>query len=293
MKYVTLGNTGVEVSRIGLGGFAFGAVNRARGWDPYTDEGRADAVRVILHAVERGINYIDTAESYGDGHSEGIIGEALGRLDREELFIATKFHMDKGPDEIRASVRQSLRRLNCGHLDLVQFHGGAYGPEAARSIVEDGPADALADLREEGVIRFVGATTSEAHSLLPLLRADVLDVVQVRYNLIYQAAAHHLLNEARERGAGVVLMRPMTSGMLQWQANHLLPELAEGCDLYEVCLKFVLADSRVHVAHVGMRWPEEVDRNVALVDRFEPAVDVAEMPRSTRGIYDYQDGETT
>ena len=77
------GNTGLEVTRIALGGFPLGAVNRARGWDPYTAEGRALAIRTVHAALDAGINVIDTAPGYGDGHSEPLIGEALrGRRDR-------------------------------------------------------------------------------------------------------------------------------------------------------------------------------------------------------------------
>jgi aryl-alcohol dehydrogenase-like predicted oxidoreductase len=290
MQYVTLGRTGCEVSRIGFGGFPISAVNRARGWDPYTDQGRATAVRAVRRAVELGINYIDTAEGYGDGHSEEIIGEAIeGR--REGLFVATKVGLQRDGDGVLAVVAASMSRLRCEVLDLVQFHGGIYDGETTRRILEDGPMDALLELRRRGRVRFIGATTEEPYSIRGLLQTGLLDVIQVRYNLIYQSAAHHVLDEAMERGVGVAVMRPFTSGMLQHLAERLFPELARSVDLYELCLKFVLADSRVHVANLGMRWPEEVETNVRIVERYEPPFDVADLPRSTRGIYDAMDEE--
>lgn len=291
MKYVTLGRTGAEVSRIGFGGFPISAVNRARGWDPYSEQGRATAVQTIRRALDLGVNYIDTAPAYGDGQSESIIGEAIaGR--RDGLFVATKVTLGLDREATVRSVHDSLRRLGCEQLDLVQFHGGVYDDEVTRRILEEGPLDALLELRKQGKIRCIGATTEEPFSLLPLMQTGLLDVVQLRYNLIYQSAAHHVLDQARQQELGVTLMRPLTSGILQHLAAKLLPELASACDLYEACLKFVLSDSRVHVANVGMRWPEEVEKNVRLVDRFEPPLDVADLPRGTNKVYDAQDAET-
>ncbi len=289
MKYVTLGRTGARVSRIGMGGFPLGAVNEARAWNPYSPKGHAVACRVVRCALDHGINYLDTAEGYGNGHSESVIGEAIRGRNREGLFIATKFGMCKRPSQIEQSVHASLERLGCGYLDLIQFHGGAYGEQTTHAILDGGAMETLERLRAQGLVRFIGATSEEPWSLLPLLRSNRLDVVQVRYNLIYQCAAHHLLNEARDMNVGVVLMRPMTSGMLPMIAQNLLPELEAGCNLYEICLKYVLADSRVHTAHVGMRWPHEVEQNCRLVDSWDPTFDVADLPRSTAGVYEAQD----
>jgi aryl-alcohol dehydrogenase-like predicted oxidoreductase len=289
VRYVTLGRTGEKVSRIGFGGFPISAVNHARGWDPYSPEGRATAVGTVRRALEVGINYIDTAAAYGEGHSERIIGEAI-RGRREGLFIATKAVLGLDGEQTARSVRESIERLGCERLDLIQLHGGVYTDEVTRHVLEGGPMDALLELRRQGTVRFIGATTEEPFSLLPLMRTGLLDVVQLRYNLIYQSAAHHALDEARERGLGVTLMRPLTSGILQYLAGRLLPGLA-GCDLYEACLKYALADSRVHVANVGMRWPEEVEANARLADQFEPPFDVAELPRGTNKVYDAIDAD--
>jgi predicted aldo/keto reductase-like oxidoreductase len=117
------------------------------------------------------------------------------------------------------------------------------------------------------------------------------DVVQLRYNLIYQGAALHALPEARAAGMGVAVMRSMTSGILLQREVCLLEPTREIAKVYELAVKFVLADSRVHVANVGMRWPAEVDRNVDLVETFEPPADMAEMPRLTAGIYAAEDAD--
>ena len=88
---------------------------------------------------------------------------------------------------------------------------------------------------------------------------------------------------------GVSVMRPMTSGVLQRIADILVPDWRGAFDLYEAALKFVLSDSRVHVANVGMRSPEEVARNVTLAESFAPPMDMADLPRSTSGIYKTDD----
>ena len=83
------GRTGLEVTRLALGGYPFGGVNRARGWDPFSPDGRAGAIRTIHAALDAGINYIDTAPSYGEGNSESIVGEAT-RGRRDSFILATK-----------------------------------------------------------------------------------------------------------------------------------------------------------------------------------------------------------
>jgi len=89
----------------------------------------------------------------------------------------------------------------------------------------------------------------------------------------------------------VVTMRTMTSGVLQQQASYLAPEWQASQDLYELCLKFVLSDSRVHAGLISMRWPEEVDRNVGLIANWVPQVDLATLPRLTFEIYNAEDAK--
>ena len=286
---VRFGKTGLQVTRLGLGGYPFGGVNRARGWDPFTAEGRAMAVRTIHAALDAGINYMDTAPGYGDGNSESIIGEAThGR--RQEFVLASKVgYWGLTPRDVTASVEASLRRLRTDVIDLMQFHGGMYTQQEVDHILKEGLLDALCDLRERGLVRFIGFTVEEPWTAKPLIASGRFDTMQVRYNIAYQSAAHHVLNEARERDMGVTVMRPMSSGIFQRMASYLAPGWQEAHELYEVALKFVLSDSRVHVAHVGMRWPEEVARNVALAESFAPPFDMAELPRGTAAVYQTDD----
>jgi len=197
---------------------------------------------------------VDTAPGYGDGNSESIIGEALcGR--RDEVVLATKVGYHGSAADVRESVETSLRRLQTEVIDIIQFHGGMYTSNEVRHILDEGLLDTLETLRGEGKVRFLGFTVEEPWTARPLIAAGAFDVIQMRYNVIYQSAALNVLNQATEADLGVSVMRPMTSGILQRMASYIAPAWAEAGDLYEVCLKFVLSDSRVHVANVGMRWP--------------------------------------
>ncbi len=291
MQKVILGNTGLPVSRIGLGGYPFSGVNRARHWDPYSAAGRSTVTATIHRALDLGINYIDTAPGYGAGHSERIIGEVM-RTRRAECVLATKVGwqgLDKAA--VKEGVRASLERLGTPYVDVAQFHGGMYTEADFAHIVHGGPLDALRELRQSGEVRFIGLTAEEPWTARPFLESGEFQVVQLAYNLIYQSAALHALDEARQRGVGVVTMRTMTSGILQHILASLAPEWVRARDPYEVCLAFVLSDPRVHVALVGMRWPEEVEDNIRLMEAFEARLDVSTVPRLTAGIYGSEDAE--
>jgi aryl-alcohol dehydrogenase-like predicted oxidoreductase len=285
---VRFGRTQMEVTRLALGGYPFGGVNRARGWDPFTKKGREQAIETVHAALDAGINLIDTAPGYGEGNSESIIGEALkGR--RDEVYVATKVGYHGTAADVRESVEASLRRLQTEYVDLLQFHGGMYTAEQIDHILEQGLLTMVCRLRDEGRIRFIGFTVEEPWTAKPLIASGAFDVMQVRYNLIYQAAALHVLNEAHEADMGISVMRPMTSGILQRLISRIAPEVEKAVDVYELALEFVLSDSRVHVANVGMRWPEEIEKNAAIVARFTPVFDVADLPRMTAHIYRTED----
>lgn len=285
-----LGRTGLTVTCLGMGGFPFGGVNEAAGWNPFTPEGRQAAVGTIRHALERGITYFDTAPGYGDGNSESIYGEALEGV-TSPYTLATKcpWSGKVGAAEVLASVEASLQRLRRETVDVVQFHGGMFTEADTRHILEEGPLEGLMRLRDQGKVRFLGFTCEEPFTALPLIASGAFDVVQLRYNLLNHQAAEHVLPQAQAADMGVAVMRPMTSGILQRILRDLAPEWLAARDPFEVCLSFVLSDPRVHTALVGARWPDEVDRNIALVDGFTPPLDLSMVPLRTAGIYEEQD----
>lgn len=291
MQNIKLGRTGLNVSRIALGGYPFGGVNRANDWDPWSPEGQRSALATIHHAIDRGITYIDTAPAYGNGNSEQLIGEVM-RTRRDECVLATKVNWE-GLDKaaVIASVHASLARLHTERLDLVQFHGGMFTPEQYDHIVNGGPLEGLLELQQAGKIGFIGLTAEEPWTARQFLPHREFDVYQLAYNFIYQSAARHILNETRDADIGVVTMRTMTSGIFQRAARYLAPEWQDARDLFEVCLDFALSDSRVHAAIVGMRWPHEVDRNIEILERMPTSFDLAELPRMTVDVYKAEDAE--
>lgn len=284
------GRTGLTVTRLGMGGFPFGGVNTASGWNPFTPEGREAAIGTIRHALDRGITYFDTAPGYGDGNSERIFGDALDGV-TQAYTLATKcpWGGTTNADDVIASVEASLKRLRRDSVDVVQFHGGMFTEADTRHILENGPLDGLSRLREQGKVRFLGVTCEEPFTVLPLLASGAFDVVQLRYNLLNHQAAEVALPRAQKADVGIAVMRPMTSGILQRILRDLAPEWLAARDPYDVCLRFVLSDPRVHTALVGARWPEEVDRNIALADDFQPDLDLSAVPLRTAGIYQEQD----
>ncbi len=288
MKKRTLGRTGLEVSPIAIGGAAFAYVHRATGWDPLSEDGRKVVHATINAALDQGINYIDTAPAYGNGYSETLIGEVM-RTRRSDCVLASKVWYELDRREAVDSVHASLKRLRTDHIDILQIHGRMYTPAEVDRILNGGVLDALVELREAGKIGHVGITTEEPWTVLPFLEHAAVEVYQIAYNIIYQAAARHFLIEAAKVNAGVVTMRTMTSGIFQREMGFLAPEWQAARDLYEVSLKFVLSDSRIHAGIVGCRWAEEVGRNVALVEDWEPPVDFATMPRLTFEVYNADD----
>lgn len=284
-----LGRTGLIVSPIAMGGATFGYVHKAANWDPYSEEGRRTAIATLHHGLDRGINYIDTAPLYANGHSETLIGEVM-RTRRSECVLASKVWYELDADGAIASVQESLRRLQTDRIDIVQLHGRMYtDADRAHILGPNGPLAGLRRLRAAGTIGFIGITTEEPWTVIPFLAEADIDLYQIAYNFIYQAAARHFLIEAAKAGVAVVTMRTMTSGILPLAVRHLAPQWADALDPYEVALKFVLSDSRVHVGLVGMRFPEEVDRNIAIAANWVPPVDFATLPRLTFEVYRTED----
>ena len=284
-----LGRTGLEVSPIGLGGATFGYVHQASNWDPRSEAGREVVVATLNHGLDRGINYVDTSPLYGDGLSETLVGEVM-KSRRAECVLASKVWYELDRQGVIESVHKSLERLQTDHIDIVQIHGRMYSAADQAHILRDGgPLEGLRVLRDAGKIGFIGITTEEPWSVIPFLACPDIDVYQIAYNFIYQAAARHFLIEAARANVGVVTMRTMTSGILPLMLRHLAPEWLTAHDPYDISLKFVLSDSRIHSGLIGMRWPHEVDRNVEIATNWQPPIDFASMPRLTFEVYRAED----
>lgn len=289
MKKRILGRTGLEVSPIALGGAAFTYSHEKGGWNPKTPEGAQVVHETITTALDNGINYLDTAPAYGDGCSETLFG-AIMKTRRKDCVLASKVWYELDGDGVARSIEASLKRLQCDNIDVMQIHGRMYTPDEITH-VNTQVLPALINAREAGLIGHIGITSEEPFCLMPFLENDDVEVYQIAYNLIYQAAARHFLITAAEKNAGVVTMRTMTSGVFQREMKYLAPGMEEQFNLYEACLRFTLSDSRVHVGILGARWAREVLENIRITEEWTPPFDFADMPRLTFKVYEAEDKE--
>ncbi len=219
MHYRALGKTGWNVSEIGLGTWAMGGW-----WGPLDDRRSLASLRL---ALELGVNFIDTALVYGDGHSERLIAKALkGRASRKPVYIATKIPPKNLEWPARAMTplaaafpaswiircaEQSLRNLHADCVDLIQFHVWT-----DRWLMESEWYETVQRLKRQGKIRAFGVSINdhEPNSALALVRSGLVDTVQVIYNLFDQTPAEHLLPLCRARKVGVIVRVPLDEGGL-------------------------------------------------------------------------------
>ena len=269
MQYRTLGRTGFKVSEIGFGGAQVGIPNYMETWDPRGEREQQTIVDALNRALDLGLNYVDTAPSYGEGTSEEVLGRVVGKR-RDEIVLATKLS-DYDRDSVIASVEQSLRRLQTDVIDVLQFHGGTYPEDDLDVILNRGGLEALQKLRDEGKIRFLGFTAElPSGGVSTLIATGAFDVMQIRYNVTYQCACDFInprgvMREAEAQKMGIVTMRPLTSGIFQRLMTEAFPQLAEA-DLSGFLLNYVLSNPFVDVAIIGMRRIAEVEANNALSD---------------------------
>ena len=221
MEYVKLGNTGLEVSRICLGCMGFGDAER---WiHPWVlDEERSRPI--IKKALELGINFFDTANSYSGGASEEIVGRALkDYANRDEVVIATKvyFPMRKGPNSgglsrkaIMSEIDKSLKRLGTDYVDLYQIHRWDYNTPIEETM------EALHDVVKAGKARYIGASSMSAWQFQKALYVAEKNgwtrfvTMQSHYNLIYREEEREMLPLCKEEKIGVIPYSPLASGRL-------------------------------------------------------------------------------
>lgn len=280
MQYRTLGRTGLRVSQVGFGGAVVGIPNYLEAWDPRDPLCRETVTAALHRALDLGLNYLDTAEGYGAGASEEIMGAVIARR-RDECVVATKVS-SREPAQIRRSCEASLRRLRTETIDVYQFHGSWYDAPDVTAILDGGGLETMQALQAEGKVRFLGFTAeAPTTEVSQLVQTGVFDVVQLRYNLMYQHACDYVNNrgvmlEAKARGLGVVVMRTLTSGTFQKLMRTVAPQL-NAREVHRLLLQYVLSNPHVDVALVGMRRAAEVDENAALCDDLDGRLDLAEL----------------
>ncbi|WP_193105214.1 aldo/keto reductase [Brachybacterium sp. FME24] len=228
MEYVKLGSTGLDVSRLCVGAMGFG--DRERWIHPWVlDE---DASRpVIKHALDRGINFFDTANVYSIGRSEEILGKALvDYANREEIVLATKVHgrMHEGPNgaglsrkAILSEVENSLRRLGTDYIDLYIIHRWDY------SVPIEETMRALDDVVRSGKVRYIGASAMFAWQFLQAQHVAEVNgwtkfvSMQNHYNLLYREEEREMMPLLRATGIASTPYSPLAAGRLtrDWNAD--------------------------------------------------------------------------
>lgn len=217
MNKRVLGRSGIEVSAMGIGCWAIGG----SGWGGGADD--EESIRGIHKALEMGINFFDTANGYGDGRSERVLGRALaGR--RDQAVIATKFgYGPKGlqtqPDDIRAACEGSLERLNTDYIDLYQFHVNDYDPDKAPEIRET-----LEGLVASGKIRTYGWSTDFPAGARVFAQGANCSAIQVELNVIDDAP--DILEICEEFNLAAINRGPLAMGLLtgKYTPGKTLPE---------------------------------------------------------------------
>jgi aryl-alcohol dehydrogenase-like predicted oxidoreductase len=209
-----LGSRGPEITRLGLGASSIGG----HGWGPVDDE---ESIAAIRHAIDGGINWVDTAASYGQGHSEEIVGRAIEPYTAgEDVLVFTKCGLrwsddDPGtennltPESIRFECEKSLERLGVERIDLFQFHW----PDELGTPVEDSWGT-MVELIVEGKVRWGGVSNFDVKLLDRCEAIRHVDSVQPPLSLIDREALHEVIPWAHEHGTGVIAYSPMASGLL-------------------------------------------------------------------------------
>jgi aryl-alcohol dehydrogenase-like predicted oxidoreductase len=265
LKTVPLGTTGLEITRVGFGASAIGGSGWEYGWGPQPDD---ESIAALEHALEHGINWIDTAAAYGFGHSERIIGRALQGL-TERPYIFTKGSLLEGPgrriihnlrrDSLLGEAEASLQRLGIDAIDLYQIHS----PDPAADIDEGWTA--LAELKERGLVRHIGVSNFNVEQLHRIQQIAPVETLQPPYSLIDRDAERELLPFAQHQQIGVIVYSPMASGLLTGKMSRYrtasLPD----------------DDWRKHDQHFQ---EPQLSRHLTLVERLK---DIAERHDSTPG----------
>lgn len=320
MQYRPLGNTGIDVSEIGFGAWAIGGVTIAGGvplgWGRTVDDESMAAVR---RALELGITFFDTADIYGHGRSESLLGIVLSRR-RSEVVIATKVGVvqtsagehvkDFSKRHIFLAVDASLRRLRTDYIDVYQLQN----PTLAELRRED-IQEAMGTLQSLGKIKVWGVSISRPEEGIEIVSRGWGYTLQVLYNVLNQSPARDLFPLARKAGYGVIARVPLASGLLtgkfrpdsSFAPNDIrqnfftarrLEEALERVDemrsivggstrtLSDAALRFALTDEAVSTVIPGAKNAHQVELNAAASSAQLPD-EVVQKLRTRLGEYNF------
>jgi aryl-alcohol dehydrogenase-like predicted oxidoreductase len=298
MKLRRLGKTGREVSEIGFGAWAIGG-----DWGATDDELSLAAIRA---AVDAGVTFFDTADVYGDGHSERLLGAIL-RERGEPLFVATKFGRRAPLDvshytyeNLRSWLERSRENLGVDTVDLVQLHCPPWQTYYAPAVFE-----ACERLVDEGLARAYGVSVEKVEEALKAIEYPRLATVQIIFNILRQRPAELFFEQARQRDIGVIVRVPLASGLLtgkfdgsssfpsddhrafnrhgeEFDAGEtfagvdfergleavelLRPLVPEGATLAQLALRWILGFDAVSTVIPGAKTPEQARSNAAAAE---------------------------
>jgi myo-inositol catabolism protein IolS len=222
MEYCILGKSGLKVSEISLGCWAIGGPSwrdgEPVGWFGNDDK---ESLAGLRRAYELGINHFDSADVYGDGHSERVIGEFLKEIPREKVIVASKVGWFKGtaphpmqPLHIRHQLEQTLMNLGSDYVDIFYFHNANFG-ENDQYLEE--AAELVRQFQKEGKIRYIGQSAYSYDDFLRVCPVTRPDIIQFHYNAFGNAYDHsesNLFKWADEQNLGMVLFGPLAQGLL-------------------------------------------------------------------------------
>ena len=273
----TLGRTGLEVTQLGYGSMGLRGP-KTWGVRVVSDE---DSDRFLNSVLDAGINFIDTSPDYGI--SEQRIGRYISSR-RHEFYLATKCgcvytqHADHlkidhvwDKDVIQRNIETSLERLRTDHVDILQFHGGD-----AETLQREGLIDLLMDLRDQGIVKFVGVSSSLPH-LPGMIELGVFDTFQIPYSCLV-SKHHDLITRAAETGAGIIIrggiaqggpnaeiQRPALNDI--WSQAKLDEVLPDGMTRAELILRYTLSHPHCDTTIVGTCSPGHLAENLAAAAR--------------------------
>ncbi|NLB33977.1 MAG: aldo/keto reductase [Tissierellia bacterium] len=230
MKKALLGNTGMEVSVIGLGGIPIQRVNEE------------DAINIILECKKQGINFIDTARGYTV--SEEYIGKGLKAAGRENFYIATKA-MSYDYDSMKKSIDESLNTMDIDYIDLYQIHSVGTKQQLETALSENGALKALIEAKAQGLIRHIGITGHVREILIEAIDNNEFETVQFPSNPV-EPQGTELFLKAKQKGMGTIAMKPIAGGAFE----HPL-----------LSLKYILNSGLITIAIPGMDSIKHVIEN--------------------------------
>jgi aryl-alcohol dehydrogenase-like predicted oxidoreductase len=217
MEMRKLGNSDLNITRVGFGAWAIGGSGWQFAWGSQDDN---ESIAAIHRALELGVNWIDTAAVYGLGHSEEVVGRALKERNGSRPYVFTKCGLRGNAngevrkvlsaDSIRGEVEDSLRRLSVDVIDLYQIH---WPPDPDSLKLEEGWST-LADLKREGKVRWIGVSNFNVQQLLRAQAIAPVTSLQPRYSLVHREIENEILPYCLNEGIGVIVYSPMASGLL-------------------------------------------------------------------------------